>query len=74
METSHFSENKLFAQRVFPILEQARQSHRDYHQGELSLEALQQQRPLVVQGVSLGAIKFKQPKPSPDTSIERASP
>lgn len=29
---------------------------------------------LVVQGVSLGAIKFKQPKPSPDTSIERASP
>ena len=47
LETSHFSENKLFAQRVFPILEQARQSHRDYHQGELSLEALQQQRPLV---------------------------
>ena len=29
---------------------------------------------LVVQGVSLGAIKFKQPKPFPDTSIERASP
>ena len=29
---------------------------------------------LVVQDVSLGAIKFKQPKPSPDTSIERASP
>ena len=32
------------------------------------------QTTLVVQGVSLGAIKFKQPKPSPDTSIERASP
>ena len=33
-----------------------------------------EQELLVVQGVSLGAIKFKQPKPSPDTSIERASP
>lgn len=33
-----------------------------------------QSESLVVQGVSLGAIKFKQPEPSPDTSIERASP
>jgi len=47
LETSRFAANREFAERVFPILHTARQAHRDYHQGQLNLAQLQQQRPLV---------------------------
>jgi transposase len=45
METSRFAENRDFAQRVFPILRQARQAHRDYHQAQLTRAQLQALRP-----------------------------
>lgn len=47
LEGSRFAANRDFAQRVFPILQTARQAHRQYHQGSLSLEQLQQQRPIL---------------------------
>ncbi len=47
LETSRFAANREFAERVFPILHTARQAHRDYHQGQLNLAQLQEQRPLV---------------------------
>lgn len=47
LETSRFANNREFVARVSPILWAARQAHRDYHAGQLSLEQLQQQRPSV---------------------------
>ncbi len=47
LTTSHFAANRTFAERVFPILHSARQAHREYHQGNLSLEQLQQKRPIL---------------------------
>jgi uncharacterized protein YhaN len=44
LETSRFAANRELAARVFPILHTARQAHRDYHQGQLNLAQLQQQR------------------------------
>ena len=45
LKGSRWSANRHFAQQVFPILQQGRQAHRDYHLGQLSLEALQEMRP-----------------------------
>jgi transposase len=47
LTTSRFPENREFAHRVFPIIHTARQAHRDYHQGQLSLAELQALRPIV---------------------------
>ena len=47
LQTSRFAANRLFAERVFPILQAARQIHREYHQGAISLEQMQQQRPIL---------------------------
>jgi hypothetical protein len=47
LTTSRFPENREFAHRVFPIIHTARQAYRDYHQGQLSLAALQALRPIV---------------------------
>lgn len=47
LETSRFAENQEFAKQVEAILRAARQVHRDYHARKLSLEQLQQQRPLL---------------------------
>lgn len=44
LEGSRLGANRLFAQKVFPILEGARQAHRDYHARLLTLEQLQQIR------------------------------
>ncbi|MGB8702659.1 MAG: IS66 family transposase [Thermosynechococcaceae cyanobacterium] len=44
LEGSLIAANRIFAQQVFPILEQARQAHRDYHAGQLTLEQLQHHR------------------------------
>ena len=41
LTTSRFPENREFAHRIFPIIHTARQAHRDYHQGQLSLAELQ---------------------------------
>jgi hypothetical protein len=47
LEGSRFAANREFAERVFPILHTARQVYNQYHHGTLSLEHLQQQRPLL---------------------------
>lgn len=47
LTTSRFPENREFAHRVFPIIHTARQAHRDYHQGHLSLTELQALRPII---------------------------
>jgi hypothetical protein len=47
LTTSRFSENREFAHRIFPIIHTARQAHRDYHQGQLSLTELQALRPII---------------------------
>jgi transposase len=44
---SDFASNRLFAQQVSPIFESARQAHRDYHAGQLTLEQLQNHRFIV---------------------------
>ncbi len=44
LETSRFVDNRDFSAQVSAILRTARQAHRDYHAGQLSLEHLQQQR------------------------------
>jgi transposase len=44
LSTSDFASNRLFAQQTLPIFERARQAHKDYHAGQLSLEQLQNQR------------------------------
>lgn len=41
LEDSRLKANGVFAAKVFPILEEARQAHRDYHAGKLNLEQLQ---------------------------------
>ncbi len=43
---STLEDNRLFAQSLLPLLSQARQVHREFHQGQHSLEQLQAQRPL----------------------------
>jgi len=47
LTTSRFPENREFARRIFPIIHTARQAHRDYHQGQLSLAELQALRPII---------------------------
>ena len=47
LTTSRFPENREFAHRIFPIIHTARQAHRDYHQGQLSLAELQALRPII---------------------------
>ncbi len=47
LETSRFAANREFMKRVMPILQTARSAHQDYHAGQLSLEQLQQFRPIV---------------------------
>ena len=47
LTTSRFPENREFAHRLFPIIHTARQAHRDYHQGQLSLAELQALRPII---------------------------
>ncbi len=47
LETSRFAGNREFRARVSPILHRARSAHQDYHNGQLSLEQLQQLRPTV---------------------------
>lgn len=44
LEGSRLGANRLFAQKVFPIFERARQAHRAYHEGSLPLTQLQQVR------------------------------
>ena len=54
LKNSRFQGNRLLQERVEPVLWAARQAHRDYHAGKLSLEQLQQQRPVLesqLQGV-----------------------
>lgn len=45
LETSRFLGNRDFSAGVSDILKSARQAHRDYHAGQLSLEQLQSLRP-----------------------------
>jgi transposase len=47
LETSRFEANRVFVRQVFPVLQSARQAHRQYHEGEITLMQLQQQRPEV---------------------------
>jgi hypothetical protein len=44
METSHLKANRLFAERVFPILHQARAVKQEYLAGHITLDAMQSQR------------------------------
>ena len=47
LTTSNFATNRLFAERVMPIFDSARQAHQDYHVGEVTLNQLQNQRLIV---------------------------
>jgi hypothetical protein len=47
LETSRLAANRLFAQKVFPILHSARDAHRDFQAGRLTREQLEQRRSLV---------------------------
>jgi hypothetical protein len=47
LESSRFEGNRIFAQRVFPIVHQARAAYDDYHAGKVNLEQLQSLRPLL---------------------------
>ncbi len=47
LETSRNACNREFRARVSPILHRARSAHQNYHNGQLSLEQLQQLRPRV---------------------------
>jgi transposase len=44
LSKSRFESNRQFASQVSEVLAQARQAHRDYHAGRLTLEQLQTQR------------------------------
>ena len=44
MESSHHNVNRLFAQQVLPILDEAREAYNQYHQGELNQSQLDQHR------------------------------
>jgi transposase len=45
METSHMKANRIFASLVFPIIHQARAIHRQYLEGNITLEQMTAQRP-----------------------------
>lgn len=47
LTTSNFAANRLFAERVTPILDSARQAHQDYHAGKVTLNQLQNHRLIV---------------------------
>lgn len=47
LETSRFASNREFKKRVSPILHTARIAHQEYHGGQLSLDQLQQLRPIL---------------------------
>lgn len=47
LTTSNFADNRLFAERVMPIFDSARQAHQDYHAGKVTLNQLQNQRLIV---------------------------
>ena len=47
LTTSNFASNRLFAQRIMPILDSARRAHQDYHADKLTLEQLQNHRLIV---------------------------
>ena len=47
LTTSNFAANRLFAERVMPILQSARQAHQDYHAGNVTLSQLQNYRLIV---------------------------
>jgi transposase len=47
LTTSNFASNRLFAEQVIPILDLARRAHRDYHEGKLTLDQLQNYRLIV---------------------------
>jgi len=47
LETSHLKANRLFAQKVFPILHDARTAYKDFHEGKISLEELTEKRSVV---------------------------
>lgn len=47
METSHLKANRIFAERVFPILHQARAVRQEYLYGNITLETMQAQRPVI---------------------------
>lgn len=47
LTTSNFAANRLFAERVTPILQSARQAHQDYHAGKVTLRHLQNHRLIV---------------------------
>ncbi len=44
LESSHHKANRVFAQKLFPILHEARDAYDRYHQGELNQNHLAQQR------------------------------
>lgn len=54
LESSHLGANRVFAQRVFPILHEARSVYRQYHQGRLTQTQLEIQR--LVSEVQLAAV------------------
>lgn len=75
LKTSRFEGNRQLQERVEQVLWAARQAHRDYHAGKLSLEQLQQQRPVLesqLQGVldhpPVGGWPFPLPKDWPTAS------
>ena len=45
METSHLTANRIFAAKVWTIIHQARAVHRQYLEGNITLEQMQSQRP-----------------------------
>jgi hypothetical protein len=45
METSHLKANRIFAAKVFSIIHQARAVHRQYLEGNITLEQMKAQRP-----------------------------
>ena len=44
MESSHHNANRVFAQQVLPILDEAREAYNQHHQGELNQSQLDQHR------------------------------
>jgi transposase len=60
LESSHLSANRIFAQQVFPILHEARDAYRRYHQGELTQAQLDTQR--LVSEARLASVVDNPPK------------
>lgn len=58
LESSHHKANRIFAEQVFPILHEARDAHKRYHQGQLTQAQLDTQR--IVSEAKLASV-LKQP-------------